>query len=209
MTPMKFNRGEFLNIPNYITVARIAAIPLIVVFMWLIKVPELDYPVWNASMSAMAGLVYGIASFSDILDGYIARKTGVGSVTGKFLDPLADKLLNMAVLIMLIPMGRIPAWLVVVILVREIWVTALRGIAANEHIVIAADKWGKYKNAFGSFGVGFLVLHYPFFGVQWLLVGWVLLLISVVFLIQSGINYTYRFFKEAKSRNLLRPKEAA
>lgn len=203
---MRLNRGEFLNIPNYITAIRVVAVPLLVVVMIAIRMPEEKFPIWDASMSLIAGLIYGIASLSDILDGYIARKTKFTSVTGKFFDPLADKLLNLAAIIMLIPLRRIPAWLVVLILVREISITALRGIAANEHIVIAADKWGKYKSAFGSFGVAFIILHYPYFGVQWILIGWVLLIISVVFSLQSGINYTYQFFKEAQRTNILRPR---
>jgi len=102
---------------------------------------------------------------------------------------------------MLIPLARIPAWLVVIVLVREISVTALRGMAANEQIVIAASKWGKYKNAFGSFGVGFLIWHYPFFGIEWVLIGWVLLIISVAFAVGSGIHYAWNFFAEVKRRS--------
>lgn len=156
-------------------------------------------------MSLIAAIIYGVASFSDMLDGFLARRANISSVTGKFLDPLADKLLNLAAIIMLIPLGRIPAWLVVIILVREIGVTALRGMAVNEHIVIAASKWGKYKNAFGSFGVAFLLLYYPFLGINWMLIGWILLIISVVFSIGSGVHYTYHFFAEAKRLNILNP----
>lgn len=197
---MKFNRGDFLNVPNYISVGRIAAIPVFIVFLMLIRTPEMAHPEWNATMSMIAGLIYAIASLSDMLDGFLARRAKISGVAGKFLDPLADKLLNLGALIMLIPLHRIPAWLVVLILMREVGITALRGIAANEQIVIAASKWGKYKSAFGSFGVGALIWHYPFFGLEWNLIGWVMLLISVAFSMGSGAHYVYVFFAKIQKR---------
>jgi len=198
---MKSNKNEFLNVPNCISTGRIIAVPAFMIFMMLVRMPEASHPTWNATMSFIAGLVYGVASLSDMLDGFLARRYNMISTTGKFLDPLADKLLNLTALIMLIPLARIPAWLVVIVLVREISVTALRGMAANEQIVIAASKWGKYKNAFGSFGVGFLIWHYPFFGIEWVLIGWVLLIISVAFAVGSGIHYAWNFFAEVKRRS--------
>lgn len=200
MPPMKFNRNDFLNVPNYISVGRIVAVPVFMIFLMLIRRPEYANPGWNEWMSVIATLVYTVASLSDLVDGFLARRAHISSVTGKFLDPLADKLLNLAALIMLIPLGRMPAWLVVIILVREISITALRGIAANEQIVIAASKWGKYKNAFGSIGIGAIILYYPFLGVDWLLIGWVMLIISVVFSIGSGVDYGWKFYKEARVR---------
>lgn len=201
---MKLNRGDFLNVPNYVSSLRIIAIPLLIVFMMLIRFPESVHPKWNASMSFIAALVYGIASLSDLLDGFLARRAKISSVVGKFFDPLADKLLNLAALIMLIPLMRIPAWLVVLVLFREITVTTLRGMAANEQIVIAASKWGKYKNAFGSFGVAFIILHYPFWGVNWMLIGWITLIISVGFSFGSGIHYARNFFLEVRRKEQLK-----
>lgn len=198
---MKFNRGEFLNVPNYISTIRIAAVPLLIVFMMLIRKPVTEFTEWNSKISFIAGLIYVAASLSDMLDGYLARRAKISTVAGKFLDPLADKLLNLSALIMLIPLGWIPAWLVIVILTREIGITALRGMAANERIVIAASKWGKMKNAFGSFGVGALIWHYPFFGINWMLIGWIMMIISVVFSLGSGIHYSYNFFAEIHQRN--------
>lgn len=189
-------RREFLNLPNYISFIRVAAVPMLIVFMMLINDNIPERHVWNVMWGFVASAIYGVASLSDVLDGFLARRRKQESNFGKFFDPLADKLLNLAAMIMLIPLMRIPAWLVILLLVREITITMLRGVAANEHIIIAASKWGKYKNAFGSFGIAFLILHHPFFGVQWVLVGWVLLIISSVFSIGSGIHYVYRFVKE-------------
>ncbi|MBI2092907.1 MAG: CDP-diacylglycerol--glycerol-3-phosphate 3-phosphatidyltransferase [Deltaproteobacteria bacterium] len=189
-------RAEFLNLPNYISLSRIAAVPLLVVLMMLMKDVDESKHVWNASWSFISTVIYTLASISDMLDGFFARRYKIEGEFGKFFDPLADKLLNLAVMIMLIPLGRIPAWFVVLLLVREIGITMLRGIAVNERIIIQASKWGKYKNAFGSFGLAALILHYPFWGIQWVLVGWVLLIVSAVFSIGSGIHYVYRFVKE-------------
>jgi len=189
-------RKEFLNLPNYISLGRIAAVPLLVILMMLMGDTGDSRVIWNSFWSFISALVFGLASFSDVIDGFIARRRKVAGTFGKFFDPVADKLLNLAAMIMLIPLGRIPAWFVILILVREVMITMLRGVAANEQIVIQASKWGKYKNAFGSFGVAFLILHYPFFDVQWSLIGWVLLIISAVFSIGSGVHYVFKFMKE-------------
>lgn len=195
-----FKRREFLNAPNYISLGRIVAIPLMMGFMMVIDYSMTGHPILDSTFSFLAALVYGVASFSDMIDGIIARRYKLEGTFGQFFDPLADKLLNLAAMIMLIPLERMPAWLVVLLLVREILITMLRGVAANEQIVIPASKWGKYKNAFGSFGIAFLILHYPFFGIQWKLVGWVLVIVSAVFSLGSGVHYIWKFIKELSGR---------
>jgi CDP-diacylglycerol--glycerol-3-phosphate 3-phosphatidyltransferase len=192
-------RKEFLNLPNYISLARIISVPILVVLLMLIGKDNAPN-VWNQLISFLSALAYGIASFSDVVDGFLARRYNVQGTFGKFFDPLADKVLNLAAMIMLIPLVRMPAWLVVLVLVREVTITMLRGVASNEHIIIQASKWGKYKNAFGSFGIAFIILYFPFFGVKWELIGWVLLLISVVFSVGSGIHYVWNFVKEISKR---------
>lgn len=196
-------KKEYLNIANYISFGRIAAIPLIIIFMMFINDWRDGAHTWNAFWSFLTALIYGVASFSDMLDGYYARRHKVESTFGKFFDPVADKLLNLAAMIMLIPLGRIPAWLVVLLLIREIGITMLRGIAANEQMIISASTWGKYKTAFGSFGLAFLILHYPFWGIEWMLIGWVLFIISAAFSIGSGIEYVVRFIKEVSTKQCL------
>ena len=188
-------RREFLNVPNYISLGRIVSVPLIVVFMMFIN-DYSEHHIWNATWSFITALIYGLSSLSDMVDGFLARRSKIEGSFGKFFDPVADKLLNLAAMIMLIPLHRIPAWLVVLILVREIVITMLRGVAANEQIVIPASKWGKYKNAFGSFGLAFMILHYRHFGVNWMMVGWVLFLVSATFSIGSGIHYVWKFIRE-------------
>lgn len=135
---------------------------------------------------------------SDLVDGYLARRYGLTSTFGKFLDPLADKLLFLTATIMMIPLGRMPAWIVVVFLVRETMINTLRGIALDEGIVIAASKWGKYKSACLSAATLALLLHYPFFGVEWRVIGWFFLIPGFVFSVASGLHYSIVFFRRVR-----------
>src|SRR5512140_3225742 len=112
--------------------------------------------------SFVAGLVYAVTGTTDFLDGWIARRRGLVTVIGKFLDPLADKLIVAATLVWMVPMGRVPAWAVVLLISREITITALRSIAGAEGLVIAADSGGKTKTALQMIGIICLLLGYPY-----------------------------------------------
>src|SRR5512143_2118760 len=112
--------------------------------------------------SFVAGLVYAVTGTTDFLDGWIARKKGLVTVIGKFLDPLADKLIVMAALVMLVHLGRVAAWVVIVIMAREFMVTGLRTIAMSEGIVISAGQEGKHKTAFQVAAITFLMVHYTY-----------------------------------------------
>jgi len=117
---------QILNPPNIVTLIRVACIPLLLV---LLLTPERESCFW-------AAWVFAAASATDWLDGYLARRMKIVTIFGKFLDPIADKLLVTAALIMILPYGRVPAWMVVVVLSREIIITGLRSIASSEGIVI-------------------------------------------------------------------------
>jgi CDP-diacylglycerol--glycerol-3-phosphate 3-phosphatidyltransferase len=149
--------------------------------------------------------VFTLAAITDLLDGYLARKLGVVSVLGKFLDPLADKLIVMAALVWMVPMGRMPAWAVVLLLARELSVTGLRSVAASEGVVISAGNEGKTKTALQMIGIIALVLGYPYhlsfvgldLGVVDLVhVGRTLVYLSLLFSFASAAQYV-RLFAEA------------
>ena len=123
-----------MNLPNQLTVLRVILIP-VCLLLW-----ALGQPVWAAA-------VFALAAFTDFLDGYIARKNNIVTVFGKFADPVADKLLVLTTLIMLIHLGMMPAWIVIVILCRELTVDGLRMVAVTKGHVIAAGKLGKWKTA--------------------------------------------------------------
>ena len=187
--------SQILNIPNILTMTRIASIPLLAAFLMS---PTRSAGFWAAA-------IFALASITDWLDGYLARRMGIVTVFGKFLDPIADKLIVMAVLIMILPFNRVPAWMVLVILGREIIITGLRGIASSEGIVIQASDLGKFKTIFQLVAIIGLTLHYDynwFFGISHELltvnmhnVGMFFLWIATVLTIWSGVDYLARFVK--------------
>ena len=141
----------------------------------------------------MAALFFGLASITDFLDGYFARRQGSVTVLGKFLDPLADKLLVSMTMIMLIPLGRIPVWMVIVIIAREMAVTGLRAVAVSEGIVIQASRLGKYKTVLQAMAMLGLCLHYAYFQVNFHVVGMTFLCGALVVTLWSGWDYFRQF----------------
>ncbi|MCT4564119.1 MAG: CDP-diacylglycerol--glycerol-3-phosphate 3-phosphatidyltransferase [Maledivibacter sp.] len=168
-----------MNLANKITIARILLVPVFMFFL-LTKIP---YGV------AIATIIFIIAALTDSLDGYIARSRNQVTKLGKFMDPLADKLLVTAALVSLVQMDRLPAWVVVIIISREIIVSVFRAVAASEGIVIAASPWGKAKTV--SQIVAILVLlfdNYPFslFNVPFDTIAiWVAVILTLI----SGYDY--------------------
>ncbi len=187
-------RQDIVNIPNLLTLFRIVLIPVVCLFIYT-----------GDPLSCMiATLLFVIASITDWLDGYIARRQGLVSMTGKFLDPLADKLLVMAALMMLVPLGRMAAWLVIVIVSRELAVSGLRSLAAGNGLIIAAGEGGKFKTAFQMTGLIGLIIHYTYdinfifasYPINFHRTGYWLLAISTVFSLHSGWEY-FRSFLHA------------
>jgi CDP-diacylglycerol--glycerol-3-phosphate 3-phosphatidyltransferase len=136
MTPSEFSRKNLINLPNILTYLRIAFIPLIVVLLM---------PPSSGRALNLAFILYVMASATDYLDGILARRHNLVTSVGKLLDPLADKLLTSAVLIMLIPLDRVEAWVVFLIIGREIIITGLRSIAASRGLILDASRMGKRK----------------------------------------------------------------
>jgi|SRR3989304_6585736 len=178
-------KNKALNLPNAISILRILTAPVLIL---LLLTPD-------RKINLIAGIIFSVAALTDWLDGYLARKMSVETSVGKFLDPLADKLLIVTCLIMLIPLGRVPAWIVALIIGREIAVTGLRSVAILEGIVIAATGLGKYKTAFQIASVIALILHYNFLGIDFQSVGTVLLYLALILTLWSGIDYFVRFLK--------------
>ncbi|SHJ55666.1 CDP-diacylglycerol--glycerol-3-phosphate 3-phosphatidyltransferase [Malonomonas rubra DSM 5091] len=186
---------KLMNLPNILTLARIGAVPVVVVLLMF----------ESKTTSFWAAFIFSLAAITDWLDGYLARKWEIVTVLGKFLDPLADKLIVMAALIMLIPLDRVPAWAVFLILGREMLVTGLRSIASAEGIVIAASNLGKYKTIFQMVAIIGLLLHYRyywFFGLEVDLfhasfhnAGIFFFYISLIMTLWSGFDYLAKFFK--------------
>lgn len=193
-------KDQLLGIANYLTYGRIAMVPFVVVVMMMIH-DESPLKAWMHFLSWLAMGLFAVAQISDVVDGYYARKYGVVSSFGKFIDPLADKLMSMSILIMLIPLQRIESWIVAVLIAREVSITALRSVAASEGIEIAASDWGKKKTLIQSFAMGALLIHYPFWGVNPHKVGTVLLWMTLVISLGSGLHYIVTFFGEVLSKS--------
>jgi len=175
--------GRFLRAPNNLTLLRIACIPVLILLLFS--------P--GKVCAFMAALIFSAASITDLLDGFLARRYGLESALGKFLDPLADKLLISAALIMLIPLGRVPAWITFVIIGREISVTGLRAILSEKGIVMGAEELGKYKTGFQIAAIIPLLLHYSYFSIDFHAVGTFFLWVAVFFTVWSGAKYFQKF----------------
>lgn len=182
---------EFWNLPNMLTLGRIAVIPL---FVWLTA----DGDPMSSFLSAF---VFTLAAVTDVVDGFLARRWNMITVTGKLLDPLADKLIVAAALVMMVRLGRVPAWLVIVLLSREFIVTGLRQIAASEGMVIAAGQEGKWKTSLQLVGIVALCVHYThptylivdWYDVNYNAVGQTLLFLSTAFSVWSAAIYFRAF----------------
>ncbi|MCZ7582535.1 MAG: CDP-diacylglycerol--glycerol-3-phosphate 3-phosphatidyltransferase [Deltaproteobacteria bacterium] len=181
---------------NIVSAARIAMFPFMIVLAYL----ELAFPSENVRrhLTFWYALLFTLGMLSDVLDGYLARSRNEVTTLGKFLDPLSDKILVVTALLLLVMHGRAPAWVAIVIILREVTVTALRTMASAEGVIITARWWGKLKTLFQSFALGFLLLHYPrnLFGVVFDFHFWgtVLLYAALVITVWSGYEYFHAFF---------------
>ncbi len=183
------SQSPLTNLPNVLTFLRILLIPVLMVC--------LTSPGRTASL--LAALTFFLACLSDFFDGYLARRWGISTTLGKLLDPLADKLIVAAALIMLAGMDRtptVPAWMIVIIIGREIAVTGLRAVALGQGVVVAAEELGKYKMIFQMFALHGLLLHYDFLGVDFHVAGVYFLWISLVISLWSGADYHVKVIRQ-------------
>ena len=170
-----------MNLPNTLTLSRLAAIPLLMVLL----IVRFDFH------DQIAAALFLIFSFTDTLDGQIARRRGMVSDLGKFLDPLADKLFVLSVLIVLVQEGLVAAWVVVIIFSRELLITILRSVAASQGRVIAAAPMGKTKTATQMAAVTLLILQRPY--PPLVTVADLAVAIAIIFTLASGIDYLWRY----------------
>ncbi|MFQ5828923.1 MAG: CDP-diacylglycerol--glycerol-3-phosphate 3-phosphatidyltransferase [Candidatus Methylomirabilia bacterium] len=180
--------NEVVNLPIGLTVARIVLVPFVVMF--LISSSRVDV--------FIAAIIFVLASLTDWLDGLIARRRNQVTTLGKLLDPVADKLLVTAALVALVQIGSVPAWVVFVIVGRELAVTGLRAVSASAGVVVPASRLGKYKVMSQYAAITLLILEKgtpsQYASVHWLAAAslWVALVLTVV----SGLDYFYRFFRK-------------
>nr|WP_300004541.1 CDP-diacylglycerol--glycerol-3-phosphate 3-phosphatidyltransferase [Tissierella sp.] len=176
-----------MNLPNKITFSRVLLVPVFIL-MFYIDIPN---------NQLYAGIIFIIAALTDTLDGYLARRNSQVTNLGKFIDPLADKLLVSAALILLVEVGTIPAWVVITIIAREFAITGFRIIAASEGVTIAASSLGKFKTITQLIAIILLLFDNIFFEQFNIPMDQIFLYISLGFTVLSGVDYIY------KNRNTL------
>jgi len=180
-----------MNLPNKITISRIFLIPIIII---ILSIP-FDWGVWDIGNQSLpvvhfvAGILFLIASLTDFLDGYYARKYNLITNMGKFLDPLADKLLVSAAFILAVELNLAPAWIIILIISREFAITGFRLVASGEGIVLAASSMGKLKTVFQILAVALLLLHNFPFSYVGIPVDMIVLYIALILTIWSGVEY--------------------
>lgn len=191
---MKIQRSAIWTIPNLLTLIRILAVPVVV--YWLYKAPlEHAYFVW-------ATVLYAGAFITDQIDGYLARVLEQQTVLGEILDPLADKIIVLCVMIQLTYMHLIPPWVVMLLLTREIYINGLRAFAQSKGLSILPSTSGKIKVYFQAFGLGFLMMS-PYHHLQTYpihQIGMVLVFISLGLAILSAIDYTTKFIHHTQQK---------
>lgn len=185
MTRFESAIKNFLSHPNRLTLYRILAVPIFVIL--LIGTGKLE--------TFCAALIFTVAAITDFLDGFFARRWGLVSNFGKIMDPLADKLLVSSAFIMMTSHGWVPAWIICIIIGRELAVTGLRNVISASGEDVSASNLGKYKMGFQIAAIIPLLIHYPYFGIHFHAIGTVLLWCALGFSIWSGVDYFVRFKK--------------
>lgn len=183
-----------VNLPNFLTFSRILLIP---VFVVLFSTPTTDRSLW-------AAFVFVVAAVTDVLDGYVARRSGQITKLGRLLDPVADKLLVLSGLFLLVGLGQVPAWVAIVITGRELAVTGVRAIAASVGVIIPVEKLGKYKMVFQVIAITGLILANTdlpgvtvFYGL-----GMAFLYLALVLGVVSGAKYLMSFWEQVALKGL-------
>ncbi|MBF0102383.1 MAG: CDP-diacylglycerol--glycerol-3-phosphate 3-phosphatidyltransferase [Desulfobacterales bacterium] len=177
---------EQITHPNNLTLYRVIAVPVFVILLM--------YP--NSKVCTfLAALIFSAAAITDLFDGFLARKRGLVSNLGKHIDPLADKFLVSSAFIMLASYNRAPAWIVCIIIGRELAITGLRSIIADKGEDVSASILGKYKTGFQIAAIIPLLLHFSYFGIDFHFIGSFLLWCALFFTMWSGIDYYVRFKK--------------
>ena len=179
------SKHETFNLPNTITLLRISIVP----FLFILLLDPGEF--W----SLILAILFVIASITDVFDGYFARKYNLITTMGKFLDPIADKLIINTAMIVMIPIGRIPAWIVAVTIIRDLIVDVIRSIASSEGNYIQASPIGKQKTLAQTIAITALMIHYSIFGIDAHFVGTITLYIALLFTIYSGVDYFIKFFQ--------------
>jgi len=195
---------EIDNLPNRLTIFRLALIPFIItcLFLNISSIPTIAK--YNSELGWAAGWAFSLASITDFFDGYIARKRNIITVFGSFLDPIADKFLVVSSLIMLEAMGRIPVIIVIILILRELYITSLRLLAGERGVQVPVGKMGKWKTALQMIGIPMLMAFERPHGIPMPEIGYIAIYGASIFSLYSGFEYTFGLVKKLKALRTLK-----
>ncbi|MDD6088300.1 MAG: CDP-diacylglycerol--glycerol-3-phosphate 3-phosphatidyltransferase [Desulfovibrionaceae bacterium] len=180
-----------MNLAVFLTISRIFLI-----------FPVIGLLMWESRLNCfLAMILFSLASITDYFDGVLARRLHLVSRFGAFLDPLADKLLVVSTLVQLCSMGRVPSWIVILIICRELAVTGLRTVAVDNGIFMPADAYGKWKTGFQLAALIALLIHYPLLLLPSHAIGMILLYIALALTVFSGWNYFAEYRRAVREKN--------
>lgn len=193
---------EFDNLPNRLTLFRIVLIPFVLSALYAAKlVPEKQH-----LCGFIAATCFFFACITDFFDGYIARKRNIVTVFGSFLDPIADKFIVVSSLIMLLSLGRIPDWVVVILTLRELYMTSLRLFASHHQLSVPVSGIGKWKTTASMLGIGGLMIGHTWMHIPFLLLGQIFIYIATILSLISAVTYSLRLLRRIKKERIQRKK---
>ncbi len=198
---------EIDNLPNRLTILRILLIPIVVMSLYFIKDPSWIGAGFENILGHIACWVFVLASITDFLDGYIARKKNIVTVFGSFLDPIADKFLVVSSLIMLMALDRVHEIIVIILVLREMYVTSLRLLAMHEEISIPVSSEGKWKTTFQMIGIPMLMLYQNWLGLPLILIGTIAIYISSFISVWSSFKYSFGLIVKLKHKRQMKKKQ--
>lgn len=204
---MEKNDLEIDNLPNRLTFFRLLMIPVVVTTLYFTdKTPEALMP-YHQYLGDIACWVFVLASITDFFDGYIARKRNIVTVFGSFLDPIADKFLVVSTLIMLMALERIHPVVVIILVLREMYMTSLRLLALTEGISVPVSSLGKWKTTAQMVAIPFLLIYEPTLGIPFALIGDILIYIAAFLSLWSAFLYSFSMVSKLQEKRLARRKQ--
>lgn len=204
---MNNNEWEIDNLPNRLTIFRVILIPVIVFCLFSEQMRFEWAHNKTLLLNYIAAIVFIIASITDFFDGYIARKKNIVTVFGSFLDPIADKFLVISALIMLLALNRVNALVVLVLILREMYITALRLLAMEKGISVPVGTLGKWKTATQMVGIPMMMINHTLLGIDLALMGNIALYISTIFSLYSSVEYSFGLVKKIQKLRITKKRE--
>lgn len=199
METQQSDEWQIDNLPNRLTLFRIFLIPIIIMSLFFCKFQNAWVGIPVKTLGYIAGWTFVAASITDFFDGYIARKRGIVTVFGSFLDPIADKFLVVSSLILLQELNRIPVLIVIALVLREMYMTALRLLASQRGIHVPVNQLGKWKTAFQMVAIPMLMAWDKPWGIPFPLMGSIFIYLAFFFSVYSAGIYTFGLYQKVKA----------